>query len=153
MTISGPGWNCRYRSSRTARRCLTPITTPPSAAADSVTGNTKEAWADEVFISTGLMTVERDSNGNITSAKKKKKGHNYTFQEIEDGHYYWDLDVETVRPMLINEIVDGVEKSVLKTFVNAYFPRRENENYFDLYSAQRSKLNEFSNNILTMYKV
>lgn len=84
---------------------------------DSVTGDTKEAWADEVFISTGLMTVERDSNGNITSARIREKGHNYTFQEIEDGHYYWDLDVETVRPMLINEIVDGVEKSVLKTFV------------------------------------
>ena len=80
-------------------------------------GNPKEKWADEVFISTGLMTVTRDDNGNVVSAKIREKGHNYTFQEIENGTYYWDLDVETVRPMLVNMIIDGVEQSVIKTFV------------------------------------
>ena len=80
-------------------------------------GNPKEKWADEVFISTGLMTVTRDDDGNVVSAKIREKGHNYTFQEIENGTYYWDLDVETVRPMLVNMIIDGVEQSVIKTFV------------------------------------
>ena len=84
---------------------------------DPVTGDAKEKWENEVFISTGLMSLVRDTNGNITSAKIRENGHNYTFEEIEDGHYYWDLDVETVRPMVVNEIVDGEETPVLKTFV------------------------------------
>ncbi len=70
-------------------------------------------WKEEVFISTGLMSVIRDKDNNIVSAIVREKGHDYTFEEIEDGTYYWDLDVETVRPMLINEN----DEMVLKTFV------------------------------------
>lgn len=79
----------------------------------TLTKDSNGDWKDEVFISTGLMSITKDNNGNVISAIIREKGHNYTFEEIEDGTYYWDLAVEVVRPMLVNEN----NKMVLKTFV------------------------------------
>ncbi|MBR2801400.1 MAG: Cna B-type domain-containing protein [Erysipelotrichaceae bacterium] len=56
-----------------------------------------------VNISTGLIHQEyEEDNTTIKSVKILDQGHDYAFSEMDDSSYYWDLDVETVRPMLIN---------------------------------------------------
>ena len=59
-------------------------------------------YTDVANISTGLLRQTVDSTGLITSVRVLDKGHDYGFSEMDDNSYYWDLDVQTVRPMLIN---------------------------------------------------
>ena len=60
--------------------------------------NDDDNWTDSAWISFGLMTIH---DGVITL---KTEGHDYSFSEPADMEYYWELDVPTLRPMLINSI-------------------------------------------------
>ena len=53
-------------------------------------------WQEEAWISYGIMTVHE--NGIVL----KTTGHDFSFEEPSELEYYWDLDVPTLRPMLIN---------------------------------------------------
>ena len=70
-------------------------------------------WTDEAFISYGIMTIHE---GNIVL---KTTGHEYSFSEPPDMEYYWELQVPTLRPMLINTVetllveVDASEAPVM----------------------------------------
>ena len=59
-------------------------------------------WSDEIFISTGLMRVNRNDDGQITSIEVLDTGHDYTLKEPANMAYYWELVIETLHPMLVN---------------------------------------------------
>ena len=69
-------------------------------------------WESVVAISTGLISVERDSNNNITKATVREVGHDYSFEEKPSDAYYWDLVVDTRRPMVINK-ADGTTEVIM----------------------------------------
>ncbi len=53
-------------------------------------------WTDSIYISIGIIkTVDGED-------KVLEKGHDFTFKEPKDLTYHWELDVPTVRPMLVN---------------------------------------------------
>ena len=54
--------------------------------------NEGNKWTDTVFISIGI----------IRGTEVLETGHDFTFTEPADLGYYWELDVPTVRPMLID---------------------------------------------------
>ncbi len=58
-----------------------------------------DAWSDTRFISVGIMT--RDGN----HIDMKTTGHDYTIIESENMSYYWEIDVPTVHPMMINNVL------------------------------------------------
>lgn len=58
--------------------------------------NDADSWTDEAFISYGIMTIHEDG------IHLKTTGHDYSFSEPADMEYYWELQVPTLRPMLIN---------------------------------------------------
>ena len=60
--------------------------------------NDADNWTDNAWISFGLMTIH---DGTIVL---KTEGHDYSFSEPADMEYYWELDVPTLRPMLINSV-------------------------------------------------
>ena len=60
--------------------------------------NDADHWQDEAYISYGIITIH---NGEI---KVKTPGHDYSFSEPPEMEYYWELDVPTLRPMLINAV-------------------------------------------------
>ncbi len=53
-------------------------------------------WKGSVYISIGIMRTDGDEVEILAP------GHDFTFVEPEDIGYRWELDVPTVRPMLIN---------------------------------------------------
>ena len=55
-------------------------------------------WTKTYFIATGQMTVD-ETTGKVNIFAE---GHDYTMTEPERLSYYWDLKIETVRPMIIN---------------------------------------------------
>ena len=65
------------------------------------TGN---AWSDSRHISVGIMT--RDGN----SIDLKTTGHDYTITEEESMSYYWEIDVPTVHPMNVNNVLTVLYK-------------------------------------------
>ena len=62
----------------------------------TMTLSTDNDWTSSVFVSIGIM------RGSGDSVQVLEKGHDFTFTEPEDLGYYWELDVPTIRPMLIN---------------------------------------------------
>ena len=52
------------------------------------------SWKDSSFISIGIM-----KNGKVL---KGAEGHDFTFAELDDTQYHWELDAPTVHPMLID---------------------------------------------------
>ena len=69
------------------------------------------SWADSIYVATGLMKTIKDSAGNITDVKIYNSGHDYSIEEPSDMSYYWELEIETVHPM----IIDGQLRTVVKT--------------------------------------
>ena len=63
-----------------------------------LTLNDADSWQDSAFISYGIITIH---DGNVVM---KTSGHDYSFSEPKDMEYYWELDVPTLRPMLINAV-------------------------------------------------
>ena len=63
-------------------------------------------YQDKVNISTGLMRVSYNNAGHITGARVLDPGHDYAFEELGASSHDWDLDAQTVRPMLINSAND-----------------------------------------------
>ena len=61
-------------------------------------------WKDTVYISIGILRTKGDDIEVLAS------GHDFTFTEPEDLTYHWELNVPTVRPMLI----DGTETMLIK---------------------------------------
>ncbi len=62
-------------------------------------------WSDNVWISIGIL--RHAANGEYTDSANNKyeileTGHDFTFEEPKDLGYYWELDVPTVRPMMID---------------------------------------------------
>ena len=62
----------------------------------------------EASIAVGIIT---EHNGVISV---KTSGHDYTFSELGENSYHWEINAPVVRPMLIN----GVTKILKKTNVN-----------------------------------
>lgn len=60
-----------------------------------MTLNQENGWQDSVYIATGLMLAD----GTVLDS-----GHDYTLAEPEGVKQHWELDIETVRPMLINGV-------------------------------------------------
>ena len=56
-------------------------------------------WESSVFVSIGII------RGNGSNVEVLEKGHDFTFTEPADLGYYWELEVPTIRPMLINNVV------------------------------------------------
>jgi len=61
-------------------------------------------WTDSVYISIGILRTNGDD------VEVLEKGHDFIFTEPADLGYYWELDVPTVRPML----VDGTLTMLIK---------------------------------------
>ncbi|MBQ5953704.1 MAG: Cna B-type domain-containing protein, partial [Lachnospiraceae bacterium] len=62
-------------------------------------------WTDNIFISIGILR-HSDAGTYTDSADLKfevlEAGHDFTFEEPSDLGYYWELQVPTVRPMLVD---------------------------------------------------
>ena len=78
-----------------------------------ITMKESKNWEEEVYISTGLMTVTEVDGQKV--ARVRETGHDYTFKEVGYITYYWELEVETVRPMLVN----GTLTTLVKVEENA----------------------------------
>ena len=64
------------------------------AVFNTVTLNRENDWETSSYISAGII-----KNG---SALPGALGHDFSFAELDDEHYHWELDAPTVRPMLID---------------------------------------------------
>ncbi|SFX63637.1 FctA domain-containing protein [Olsenella sp. kh2p3] len=56
--------------------------------------STNNSWTAEFYISTGLI-----KDGQVLAGAK---GHDFSFAELDDSQYHWELEAPTVRPMLID---------------------------------------------------
>ena len=70
--------------------------------------DSERVWTDDIFISVGIL--RHSDNGTSTDSTGAKyevleMGHEFTFVEPTDLGYYWELQVPTVRPMLIDGTV------------------------------------------------
>lgn len=69
-------------------------------------------WKKDIFISTGLISLDRDTGTAIV----REVGHEYGFREKPSDAYYWDLEVAIRRPMVINKAkTDDSEEVELET--------------------------------------
>ena len=75
----------------------------------TVTLSNDNEWAGSVYISIGIMTTSTDDNGDEV-VDVKSPGHDFTFVEPEDMNWTWELDIPTVRPVLL----DGEEVMLIK---------------------------------------
>lgn len=66
-------------------------------------------WRTQVFISTGLISLDRDTGTAIV----REVGHEYGFREKPSDAYYWDLEVAIRRPMVINKANGELETVML----------------------------------------
>lgn len=66
------------------------------------------SWKRDIFISTGLISLDRTTG----TAVIREVGHDYSFEEKPTDAYYWDLVVDTRRPMVINK-ADGTLEVVM----------------------------------------
>jgi len=117
---------------------VTPYTLTPSE-------NETQNWKKTIFISTGLISLEGDT------AIIREAGHDYSFRETDYFSYNWDLDVNVVRPMIINkelkmlmktnEITDADE---LNTLTSKNYLEKDGNKYFRLCS---------KDNTCSIYKV
>ena len=57
-------------------------------------------WTDNVYISIGIMRTTGE--GEEEQVELLAPGHDFTFTEPEELTYHWELDVPTVRPMMID---------------------------------------------------
>ncbi len=62
-------------------------------------------WADSIYISTGLMRVQRNAAGEITGVQVLEEGHDYSLKEPANLAYHWELVIEDIHPMLINGVL------------------------------------------------
>lgn len=63
-----------------------------------ITMNAGNEWTGEAYISYGLLTVDTDGTVHM-----KTTGHDYSFAESIDVSYNWEIEVPTIRPMIINK--------------------------------------------------
>ena len=57
-----------------------------------------ENWATSQAIATGQISVD-ESAGTVNVFAE---GHDYTLEEVGDQTYYWELRIDTIRPMIVN---------------------------------------------------
>ena len=69
---------------------------------DEITVSNDNSWNASRFISTGLLRTVKDSTGKITGIQVLDAGHDYTLQEPTEVMRHWELDIETVHPMLVD---------------------------------------------------
>ena len=103
--------------SRTKPESLTMHVTRDGTDRYEIVLNDANEWTASKYISYGIMTVK---NGVITL---KTTGHDYSFSEPEDMTYYWELNVSTLRPMLINSV-----ETMLVKIVETEAPSMSGEN-------------------------
>ncbi len=94
--------------------------------------NADNEYKNNVFISIGIMTVK---NGEVSL---KTTGHDYAFSESNNIAYNWELEADTVHPMLINNKLtmliklnsapDGMTGSYYNDGTNTYY--KIGENYY-----------------------
>ncbi len=60
----------------------------------TVTLSSDNNWEDSSFISVGIIKGDEALPG--------AKGHDFSFAELDDTQYHWEIDAPVVRPMLIN---------------------------------------------------
>ena len=71
----------------------------------TVTLSNDNNWEASTFISIGIL--RHSDSGNLTDSAGNKyevleTGHDFTFTEPSDLGYYWEIEVLTVRPMLLD---------------------------------------------------
>ncbi len=62
-------------------------------------------WKEtDINISTGLMRTKTTTEGEVTTTTVEvlEKGHDYKFAELDEEAYNWQLETQTIHPMLIN---------------------------------------------------
>ena len=72
----------------------------------------------DINISTGLMRTKTTTEGEVTTTTVEvlEKGHDYKFAELDEEAYNWQLETQTIHPMLINNelteliLIDEVTK-------------------------------------------
>ena len=96
VTVS-KDWN-NILDDRTKPESLTMNVTRDGVDRYELVLNDSNHWQKSSFISFGIMTIH---NGEIVM---KTTGHDYSFSEPNAFGYYWELDVPTLRPMLINSV-------------------------------------------------
>ncbi|MEE3342834.1 MAG: Cna B-type domain-containing protein [Bacilli bacterium] len=73
------------------------------------TDNPLTSWKKDIFISTGLISLDRTTGTAIV----REVGHEYGFREKPSDAYYWDLEVAIRRPMVINKANGELETVML----------------------------------------
>lgn len=74
-------------------------------------------WKINASISTGLISFDETTK----TATIREVGHDYSFKEGDDDAYYWDLVVDVVRPMIINDEVKMLVKVTGVSFDGNYY--------------------------------
>ncbi len=64
-----------------------------------ITMNADNNWSGSAYISYGILTADTDGTVHL-----KTSGHDYSYAESIDVSYNWEIEVPTVRPMIINKV-------------------------------------------------
>ena len=93
------------------------------------------AWQASTYIAVGYMTADKTAKTvNVITP-----GHDYTMKEVGSESYYWDLQVETVRPMVLNgtdtilvKVEDETELSEVNTAMGTgdYYKDSDGNEYY-----------------------
>ena len=57
---------------------------------------------ENINIATGLMRLKKNEDGKTGKVQVLETGHDYTFEEVSEHYYKWELIAQTVHPMIIN---------------------------------------------------
>ena len=89
--------------------------------------NTNPKWTGgPVIIASGLMRVYYAADGTtITGIEVLTKGHDYTYNELGEESYNWEMVAETIHPMVINGTLKElvlIDDSVTEQYTTANNP-------------------------------
>ena len=87
---------------RTSQETITMNLLRDNEIVDEITVSNSNSWKASRFISTGLLRTIKDGSNNITGIQVLDPGHDYILQEPTEVMRHWELDIETVHPMLID---------------------------------------------------
>ena len=80
---------------------------------------------ENINIATGLMRLKKSEDGKTGEVQILETGHDYTFEEVSEHYYKWELIAQTVHPMIINgELKELVllDEAATQTYKNDELP-------------------------------
>ena len=80
---------------------------------------------ENINIATGLMRLKKSEDGQTGEVQILETGHDYTFEEVSEHYYKWELIAQTVHPMIINgELKELVllDEAATQTYKNDELP-------------------------------